>query len=219
MNEVQGGMNNAHEAMNEGPTTTLPWRHSALNVALAMMLAMVVGLGAGYLLGGSTNATAHNEVDTGFLQDMRIHHEQAVVMSTIYLAAAPNGNSTLRTIARGIMLEQQMETGRMVQLLRVLGAAETNESDQVMGWMGTPVPLSRMPGYATDAELDSLYRSRDADADELFITLMIAHHQGGVHMAEHALEHGKNDEVRAFARLVVESQSSEIGELQRLKTR
>ena len=196
---------------------TLPWRHSALNVVLALILAVGLGAMAGYFAGNSSSETAHNSVDTGFLQDMRIHHEQAVVMATIYLGAAPNGNSTLRTIAREIMLEQQMETGRMVQLLRMFKAAETNESDQVMGWMGTPIPLSRMPGYATDAELEKLYQSRDTQADELFITLMIAHHKGGVHMAEYAAENGKNNEVIAFAELIVESQSSEVGELTRLQ--
>jgi uncharacterized protein (DUF305 family) len=196
---------------------TLPWRHSALNVVLALILAVGLGAMAGYFAGNSSSETAHNSVDTGFLQDMRIHHEQAVVMATIYLGAAPNGNSTLRTIAREIMLEQQMETGRMVQLLRMFKAAETNESDQVMGWMGTPIPLSRMPGYATDAELEKLYQSRDTQADELFITLMIAHHKGGVHMAEYAVENGKNNEVIAFAELIVESQSSEVGELTRLQ--
>jgi uncharacterized protein (DUF305 family) len=198
---------------------TIPWRHSALNVVLALILAVGLGALAGYFAGNSSSKTAHNAIDTGFLQDMRIHHEQAVVMATIYMGAAPNGNSTLRTIARGILLEQQMETGRMVQLLRIFQAAETNESDQVMGWMGTPIPLSRMPGYATDAELEKLYQSRDTQADEVFITLMIAHHKGGIHMAEYAVENGKNKEVIAFAELIVESQSSEIGELTRLQSR
>jgi uncharacterized protein (DUF305 family) len=206
-------MNEVHD----DESATLPWRHSALNVVLALILTAGLGAMAGYFAGNSSSETAHNGVDTGFLQDMRIHHEQAVVMATIYLGAAPNGNSTLRTIARGIMLEQQMETGRMVQLLRMFKASETNESDQVMGWMGTPIPLSRMPGYATDAELDTLYQSRDSQADELFITLMIAHHKGGVHMAEYAAQFGKNKEVIAFAELIVESQSSEVGELTRLR--
>lgn len=197
---------------------TLPWRHSALNVVLALILAAGLGALGGYFAGNSSSETAHNDVDTGFLQDMRIHHEQAVVMATIYMGAAPDGNSTLRTIARGILLEQQMETGRMVQLLRIFKTAETNESDQVMGWMGTPIPLSRMPGYATDAELEKLYQSRNAQADELFITLMIAHHKGGIHMAEYTVENGKNSEVIAFAELIVESQSSEIGELTRLQS-
>lgn len=208
-------MNEVHA--DESPT--MPWRHSALNVLLALILAAGLGALAGYFAGNSSSETAHNNVDTGFLQDMRIHHEQAVVMATIYLGAAPNGNSTLRTIARGILLEQQMETGRMVQLLRMFKAAETNESDQVMGWMGTPIPLSRMPGYATDAELEKLYQSRDAQADQLFITLMIAHHKGGVHMAEYTVENGKNKEVIAFAKLIVESQTSEVGELTRLQAR
>ena len=206
MNEVQEDENRA-----------LPWRHSALNVVLVLILALGLGSTLGYFLGNSTSDTASNSVDTGFLQDMRIHHEQAVVMATIYLGAAPNGNSTLRMIAREIMLEQQMETGRMVQLLRMFKASETNESDQVMGWMGTPIPLSRMPGYATDSELEKLYQSRDAQADQLFVSLMIAHHKGGVHMAQYARDNGKNKEVIAFAGLIIESQTSEVGELTRLQ--
>lgn len=208
-------MNEVH-APDDAP---LPWRHSALNVLLALLLALVLGVGVGFFLGGSASDTAHNDVDTGFLQDMRIHHEQAVVMSTLYLGATPEGNVNLRMIAREIMLEQQMETGRMVQLLRMFKESETNESDQVMGWMGTPVPLSRMPGYATDAELDRLYRARGVEADALFITLMIAHHQGGVHMAEHAAEFARNSEVKAFAKGIVTAQSSEIAQLQRLTPR
>jgi uncharacterized protein (DUF305 family) len=63
-----------------------------------------------------------------------------------------------------------------------------------------------------------LYQSRDAQADEVFISLMIAHHKGGIHMAEYTVENGKNKEVVAFAELIVESQSSEIGELTRLQS-
>jgi uncharacterized protein (DUF305 family) len=36
-------------------------------------------------------------------------------------------------------------------------------------------------------------------------------------MAEYAAENGKNNEVIAFAELIVESQSSEVGELTRLQ--
>jgi uncharacterized protein (DUF305 family) len=46
---------------------------------------------------------------------------------------------------------------------------------------------------------------------------MIAHHKGGVHMAEYTVENGKNKEVIAFAELIVESQTSEVGELTRLQ--
>ena len=194
----------------------LSWWRNPVNVVLVSLVLLMIGIGIGHLSASSNSNIAHNASDVGFLQDMRIHHEQAVTMAVVYLGASPRGGVTLRTIAREIMLEQSTEAGRMVQMLRLFNESETNESDVVMSWMGTPVPLARMPGYASDAELDSLYRSRNADADRIFATLMIAHHKGGIHMADHAAMHGKNDEVRALAKAIIDSQQSEITELTKL---
>jgi uncharacterized protein (DUF305 family) len=144
-------------------------------------------------------------------------------MGLIYLDVSAPGmgegsesRGTLRLIAREIIVNQSAESGRMVQLLRQFDAAETNETDQVMGWMGEPTPLAQMPGYATDEELRALRESRGPEADNLFGKLMIAHHKGGVHMAEHATMHGSNDEVRAMAASMVKSQNGEIAEMEEL---
>jgi uncharacterized protein (DUF305 family) len=196
--------------------TVLPWWRNPINAVLICLVILMAGMGIGSFATTSSSQFAHNSNDVGFLQDMRIHHEQAVTMAVVYLGAAPRGNVTLRTIAREIMLEQSTEAGRMVQMLRMFKESETNETDQVMSWMGTPLPLSRMPGYASDAELDALYISRNAEADKIFATLMVAHHKGGIHMAEHASTHGRNDEVRALADAIVHSQQSEITELIKL---
>lgn len=204
------------ESTEESDVTLLPWWHNPINVVLTAIVLLMAGMGLGTVLERSGSETAHNSSDVGFLQDMRIHHEQAVTMAVVYLGASPQGNVTLRTIAREIMLEQSTEAGRMVQMLRLFKESETNESNQVMTWMGTPVPLERMPGYASEAELDSLYKSRNAEADRIFATLMIAHHKGGVHMADHASLHGRNDEVRALAEAIIHSQQSEITELTKL---
>ena len=199
-----------------GPSDpVLPWHHSKLNVLLSLAVAVVLGVGAGFFLGGSSSDTAHNDVDVGFLQDMRIHHEQAVAMSRIYLAAAPDGSPTLRTIASEIEIAQTFEAGRFVQLLRIFGAAETNETDVAMTWMGHSMPLEEMDGMATDAQLDELAAAEGRQADELFAALMIAHHEGGVGMAEHAAEHGKNREVTAMAAAMARAQAGEIAELER----
>ena len=123
---------------------------------------------------------------------------------------------TLRLIAREIIVNQSNESGRMVQLLRIFDAAETNETDQVMGWMGEPTPLAQMPGYATDEQMQALQQSRGSEADKLFAELMIAHHEGGLHMAEHIGMHGKNTEVRAMAASMVKAQSGEISEMEKL---
>ena len=112
-------------------------------------------------------------------------------------------------------MSQGTEIGRMVQLLRDFGEAETNETEQAMAWMGDPTPLEDMPGLASDDEMEQLQQSRGAAADELFARLMIAHHKGGVHMAEHAAMHGANDEVRLMAEAMVKAQTGEIADLQK----
>lgn len=194
----------------------LPWWHSKLNLALCGLIALLLGATSGFVLRGPDSMVSHNRIDVGFLQDMRIHHEQAVTMSIVYMGAAPQGKPLLRQIAREITVDQALESGRMVQMLRMFQEKETNESDLVMGWMGTPIDLSKMPGYATDAELDALYKARNAEADKIFATLMIAHHQGALHMAEFVRDNGQNKEVRALSRAIIDSQTSEIKELEKI---
>jgi len=201
----------------------LPWWMNPVNIVVMVLAAAVLAAAIGFVFGESRGKGAKNESDIGFLQDMRIHHEQAVNMGLIYLDVSASGmgdgsdsRGILRLIAREIIVNQSNESGRMVQILRQFDAAETNETDEVMGWMGEPVPLARMPGYATDEEMRTLQQSRGAEADRLFAKLMIAHHKGGVHMAEHASMHGSSDEVRAMADSMVEAQGSEIAEMKKL---
>jgi uncharacterized protein (DUF305 family) len=201
----------------------LPWWMNPVNIVLMVVAAAVLAAAGGFVFGESRGKGTKNGSDVGFLQDMRIHHEQAVNLSLIYLEVSAIGlgegstsRGTLRLIAREIIVNQSAESGRMVQLLRQFDAAETNETDQVMGWMGEPTPLAQMPGYATDEELRALRESRGPEADNLFGKLMIAHHKGGVHMAEHATMHGSNDEVRAMAASMVKSQNGEIAEMEEL---
>lgn len=195
----------------------LPWWRSPLNLVLAAVVVAMLAGGIGWWAGQNSSTLAHNDVDTGFLQDMRIHHEQAVAMSMTYLeASAEGGDPVMRLIAREIIIHQGLENGRMVQLLRVFGEPEASESDQVMGWMGMPVDLAQMPGYASDTDLARLQRARGADADDMFAELMIAHHEGGLHMAEYVVANGTNDEVDKMARSMVKAQRGEIAELSKL---
>ncbi len=198
--------------------TVLPWWHSKLNLAvLGILLAVVSGM-LGFVNGNNTNIPDPNPADIGFLQDMHWHHDQAVEIALTYLSR-PGIQPELRTIATEIVVGQSQEIGMMVQLLRSWGRPEINETDVAMGWMGEPVALARMPGLATDADLAKLAASTGHDADTIFVTLMTAHHQGGIHMAEAAAARADIAEVGDLARQMAGGQREEIAEMAALLQR
>ena len=190
----------------------LPWWHNPINLgSLALAIAILAGA-LGWVIGNNTAIADPTATDVGFLQDMRWHHDQAIEIAYTYLAL-PDTDQRLATIAREIALGQAIEVGQMVQMLRGFGAAETNETETAMTWMGTPTPLDRMPGLASDSDLAALRSSSGAVADQTFVTLMIAHHEGGIHMAEHAATHAGIADVRTMAEQMAGSQRNEIDEL------
>jgi uncharacterized protein (DUF305 family) len=69
---------------------------------------------------------------------------------------------------------------------------------------------------ATREQLEELENSSGPAADALFLRLMIAHHRGGVEMAQAGLDRAKRPEVLRLARTIVAGQNSEIGLMQRM---
>ncbi len=194
----------------------LPWYYSWWRVALVAISATLLVVAAVAI---SLDDTAGaDSVDVGFLQDMRSHHDQAVQMSLAMLLK-DDTDPTLRTVAAGILLSQQQETGLMIEILRGQGAAEENSTGTSMGWMNQPVPTERMPGMASEAELDQLEAATGEAAEHLFIDLMIAHHEGGIAMADYAVEHAGTDRVRSSAVATASVQRDEIEELRAIGAR
>jgi uncharacterized protein (DUF305 family) len=192
-----------------------PWWHAPWRLAVLALALLFLGGAMGYALLARAGTPAAESVDVGFLQDMRVHHDQAVLMSLLLLdKPAAEGERSVRTLAQEVVLGQQLESGLMVQLLRTWGHREANETDTGMVWMDMATPLDRMPGLATPADLDALRAASGSEADALWLGLMIAHHDGGVHMAEHAAEHAGTDDVRELAAAMAAGQRGEIVELQ-----
>ena len=98
-------------------------------------------------------------------------------------------NSTIRTIAYDIITTQQQQAGQMYGWLAQWRLHQTG-SEPPMAWMGSGHHMgspastgSTMPGMATPAQLAQLRAATGPAADRLFLTLMIAHHRGGIGMA------------------------------------
>ena len=191
----------------------LPWWQHPVNIVTLVLTAAILASMVGWMIGDNASRTPHNDVDTGFLQDMRLHHEQAVFMGFVY-RDLPDTDPEIRAVAASIVQGQSLEVGRMVQLLRSFGEAEARDlEERAMTWMGMVADSTSMPGMASEDELDELIASSGAEADALFVRLMTEHHVGGIEMAEFAAERAANDEVQLMAASMASAQRGEIAEL------
>jgi uncharacterized protein (DUF305 family) len=148
-------------------------------------------------------AADHNGTDTMFAQGMIPHHAQAVAMSEM-------------------MLKKQGIDARVAALAGRIKAAQGPEIDRMNGWLKRWNEPSQMPGghvmsgMLGDDELKKLDAATGAEAGKLFLTQMIAHHEGAVEMANAEVRGGKDPEAIGLAKDVAASQTDEIKEMKEL---
>jgi len=178
--------------------------------ALAATLLLVTGIAIGYLI-PTLQTPGEDSIDAGFARDMSIHHAQAVEMGMF--AYRLGTTSEVRTVGYDIAASQQWQIGQMQTWLVDWHLGPTSDK-KPMAWMpsgmNTLQPDGRMPGMASDTELNKLKSSTGKDFDILFCQLMLRHHLGGIHMAETAAKHASKPEVREAAEKIRVGQSYEI---------
>ena len=186
-------------------------------VALSLALLFLAG-SIGYVVGGRSGADEEpSAAELGFLTDMIVHHEQAVSMSRIALSASmPEG---VTSFALEVVADQRYEIGIMEALLQRWGTPPDDADDEAMAWMGRPVAEDAMPGLASEADLDRLSDARGDDAAALWLAMMTAHHEGGVHMASAATSRVDDPYVLALAERMARVQRMEINEYDAVRNR
>ncbi|WP_407835934.1 DUF305 domain-containing protein [Streptomyces sp. DSM 116496] len=148
--------------------------------------------------------------DEGFARDMAVHHQQAVEMS--FLVRDNTADEEVRTLAFDVINTQANQRGMMLGWLDTWQAPKISV-EGAMAWMeghGGGMAPTDMPGMATREQVDRLKNAKGADAEVLYLQLMIPHHQGGVAMAEAAVKQAKNPQVKALAEGIVRAQQSEV---------
>jgi len=193
-------------------------RPSAGFIVLILALAFLGGA-IGYFFGVRGSETPTSAVDVGFMADMSDHHDQAVQMAIMELAHGQD--PTVLGFAQDVLLFQRSELGAMAVLLDDHGAArpEYDPERTAMAWMGMSTLLSEMPGLATEAEMAELDAARGRASDLLFLSLMSAHHEGGLHMAEFAAANASDPRVRALAERMAKYQAVEVREYEMAQER
>ena len=185
-----------------------------------VLAALLVGvLGTLWVVQSRTSAPADWSADAGFARDMQTHHAQAVEMA--FLVRDRSDDEELRTVAYDIITSQQQQAGQMYGWLVQWGLPQTG-SRPPMDWVGGEHAAAHasadgtMPGMATKAQLDELRAATGVEAERIFLRLMIAHHEGGVAMADAAVADARTPEVQTLAGAISAAQTSEIALLQQL---
>jgi len=156
----------------------------------------------------SANSTtsAHNAADVMFAQMMIPHHAQAVEMSDTILAKK-DMPAAVTDMAGKIKEAQAPEIEKMTAWLA--------------GWNMPAMGSSEHTGHGMDgmlgeAELEKLKDAQGTEAAKLYLTQMIAHHEGAVTMAKTEIAQGQNPEALQLGKDIVSAQEKEIQEMKDL---
>jgi uncharacterized protein (DUF305 family) len=188
----------------------------AVRIAVAVVAVPLV-VAIAFLAGRVTASdTTPSDVsaDAGFARDMQVHHAQAVEMSLVVRDRSTD--PAIRLLAYDIARTQQQQIGQMYAWLELWHLPQASNQGP-MAWaagmhdMGvTSGGATAMPGMASAADLTRLGQLRGRAADRRYLQLMIAHHRGGVQMAEAAVRLAHRPEVLSLARKIITAQESEI---------
>jgi uncharacterized protein (DUF305 family) len=185
-------------------------RRALLLGALVAVFALVVGYLAGLLVPRYTTP-GDGSPEAGFARDMSTHHAQAVEMAMIAWRNATDPE--VRQIAYDIATVQENQIGTMQHWLATWHLLPTGDRPR-MAWMpnGTKElgPDGRMPGMASDAQLQELEHATGTRVDILFCQLMLRHHLGGIHMASAVTSLSHNREVVDLATTMKNNQQGEV---------
>jgi uncharacterized protein (DUF305 family) len=156
--------------------------------------------------------------DIAFMTGMIAHHAQAIKMSN--WAPTRNPSDAVRRLTARIINAQTDEIVIMQQWLadRNQPVPEPDPAGMKMD-MGGHTMTHLMPGMLTEAQMQQLEKARGKEFDRLFLTFMIQHHKGAVHMVEELLATpgaGQDEIVFKFASDVHTDQTTEIARMEKM---
>ena len=150
----------------------------------------------------------YTQADVKFMQHMIEHHRQAVVMAQ--LAEGRTNNEDVVAVAGRILAGQDDEIQFMQEWLATRGEA-----------MQMPASMAQharhmMKGMASPQDLARLRAASGAEFDRLFLSLMIAHHEGAIDMVDALLEQPGSAADPILFRFIGDVENEQKAELDRM---
>ena len=154
------------------------------------------------VMGNESSLSAN---DIMFLQMMIPHHEQAIEMSK--LAAENTRSAGVIDLANRIEAAQQPEIDLMKKLLSDAGQSEMPGHGMSHGTSDV--------GMLSESDMIALASAKEQGFDALYLTGMIAHHNGAIAMAGE-VSNSSNSDVKELVSKIISSQTAEIMEMNKL---
>jgi uncharacterized protein (DUF305 family) len=164
----------------------------------------------------------YTTADIAFVGGMIQHHAQAILMAN--WAPTHGASPELRTLCGRIINAQLDEIHRMQQWLAdrrlPIVAPQFTRDTSMRDMPGMHMAGdSLMPGMLSSAQLDTLDRARGDAFDRLFLTYMIQHHTGAVHMVQTLFSTngaGQDETIFKMASDINVDQRTEIARMHRM---
>ncbi len=185
---------------------------SGMGSMMSMMRGgMMGGNETGSMMGGGNmqpmgSFDEEKPFDLQFIDQMIMHHEGAIMSSGHMISDSKRPE--LRELADSIKKSQSEQIDRMQAMRkdwypdaeRTFGMMDPTRMEEMMGG-----------GQMEDMMGGSMQKMMGGDAtDEMFLRMMIPHHQMAVDMSEKALKEAEHPELKDLARKIRDEQSAEI---------
>src|SRR3989442_14155272 len=118
----------------------------------------------------STRATLppRSQADVEFMQDMIMHHSQAVEMAA--LISSHTENKDLRSLGARIRSSQSDEIKFMKRWLAARGELVSKATPEMPGMDRSREKMALMPGMLTPEQMEALRKAKGPEFDGLFLT-------------------------------------------------
>jgi uncharacterized protein (DUF305 family) len=163
------------------------------------------------------STTEHNDADVTFASDMITHHAQALSMVDLTLDRPLDPE--VQALAEDIRAAQGPEIETMADWLTKWGEEvpetmrdhanaghDMGDMSDTMDDMGH----DDLPGMMTAEDMDALENASDEEFQDMWLEMMVEHHEGAVEMAETEQEDGQFKDAVDLAGQIIDAQKKEI---------
>jgi uncharacterized protein (DUF305 family) len=158
---------------------------------------------------------SYTKADVSFMRGMIVHHQQAVEMSE--LVADRTNDEDVVAVAGRILAGQADEVDFMNDWLAARGEKTVTEGhDGHHGHHGHGMDHSQMAGMATPEQMAELATLEGTDFDRMFLTLMIAHHEGALEMVDELLSQSGSAADPILYRFIGDVENDQSTEIERM---